>query len=337
MANQGSRHRNWCFTINNPEEFSLGYDYDLDIETWKHPKATYIVMQLERGEENTPHLQGYVELNTALRLSQVKQWQPRAHFIPANGTATDNKTYCTKREGRLAGPWEWGVPKQQGKRNDLALLVDEVKKGTKVLDIILMYPWSLKYVKHLQYLKSLKSPQRRDIPCIIWLYGGSGLGKSTAAHTLAPDAYIYCQGSTGNWWNAYDGERTVIFDEFDGKYPLKRLQSVLDVHPYRVEVKGSAASLVASNFIITSNEAPASTYCQGDDRDPLQRRLDNWALIGEFVRRRRDDGEWVTNVIYDEPGDGWRARTEKKEVHVTDFFTYLCAFWEMYSNKEEGA
>lgn len=334
MANLGSRHRNWVLTENNPEEFAEDAEYKLDPETWKHPKTTYLIMQYERGESGTPHLQGYFEFNTALRRTQLQQYRPRGHWTPANGSAADNKAYCSKEEGRIEGPWEWGVPKQQGARNDLSVLVDEVKKGTALLDIIYKYPYALRFIKHLMLMSSLKPPVRRAVPCIIWLYGGSGLGKSTAANLISNNAYQYCQGSTGDWWNSYAGERTVIFNEFDGKYNRKRLQQVLDVHPYRVEVKQSSAALAASNFIFTSNEAPEDFYPKGFDSDPFHRRLDNWALIAEFKRRRDGDGVWHTVVRYSEPGDGWRARTEEKEEKVTEFFTYLQAFWEMYANKD---
>lgn len=329
-----TRQRNWCFTLNNPEEKELIDENDFDLETWKHPYATYIVCQLEQGEKGTPHLQGYVQLSKALRLPQLKQWLPAAHFEPARGSPTDNKTYCTKQEGRLAGPWEWGEIRRQGQRTDLAELVEAVKQGMELLDIILKWPHALKYIKHLQYLKSLFAPKRRAIPCIVWLWGESGTGKSTAANLLAPNAYQYCQGSTGNWWNGYDGQRTVIFNEFDGKYPIKRLQQVLDVHPYRVEVKGSSAALSASNFIFTSNEAPATTYTGSDDVDPLLRRLENWAIVGEFFLSKRDDGSSVTMVRWTEPGGGgWRTRTEEKEGGVKEFFSYLCAYWDLYQNQ----
>jgi len=47
--------RNWCFTLNNPPE-----DFSLDAKC-KDFKVRYCIVQLERGDSGTLHLQGYVE------------------------------------------------------------------------------------------------------------------------------------------------------------------------------------------------------------------------------------------------------------------------------------
>jgi len=48
--------RAWCFTLNNYTEEER--------DALRSLKCKYIVFGYERGEEGTPHLQGYVHLST---------------------------------------------------------------------------------------------------------------------------------------------------------------------------------------------------------------------------------------------------------------------------------
>lgn len=68
----------------------------------------YCCWQLERGENGTPHFQGYVQFNDKMSLSKMKALGglERAHLEVAKGKWQDNKKYCSKDEGRLDGPFE---------------------------------------------------------------------------------------------------------------------------------------------------------------------------------------------------------------------------------------
>ena len=106
--------RAWCFTENNPTRTVLFPDGLPD-------GIKYIVYQLERGEAGTPHLQGYIALARPQRMAWIKKITSktaegvvftvfeRAHLLQAKGNAEQNKTYCTKAEGRIDGPWEIGT------------------------------------------------------------------------------------------------------------------------------------------------------------------------------------------------------------------------------------
>lgn len=104
MANQRSRSRGWSFTANIPEG-----DYDILEAGFK---ADYLVWQYEM--EGHLHIQGYVYFNDAKTMASVKKrifkWcGVQAHLEKARGTPAENKTYCTKEETRVHGPWEQGM------------------------------------------------------------------------------------------------------------------------------------------------------------------------------------------------------------------------------------
>lgn len=101
--------RNWVFTLNNPEVDDVPV----------HPDETYVIWQTEVGESGTRHLQGYIELSRAQRLSNMRSWLPRAHFEPRKGNRVQARDYCCKSDTRVAGPWERGDFRIQGKRTDI--------------------------------------------------------------------------------------------------------------------------------------------------------------------------------------------------------------------------
>lgn len=117
--------KNYCFTINNPTDG----DRLLLEDDVLAARAVYCVWQIERGEEGTPHVQGYVSLKVKKTIVQLKEWLPRAHFECARGNPSQNRSYCTKEDGRIEGPFEFGeLPRGRGARSDLSLFVEAAKE-----------------------------------------------------------------------------------------------------------------------------------------------------------------------------------------------------------------
>lgn len=71
-----SKGRNWIATLNNPDVTPPEY---LEAYMTTH-RATYVVGQLEKGEEGTAHLQFFVNFGDNRRLSAMKKIEPRAHW-----------------------------------------------------------------------------------------------------------------------------------------------------------------------------------------------------------------------------------------------------------------
>jgi len=84
MAN--NQRLTWCFTINN-------YDED---DTFPDLLCSYLIEAHEIGETGTPHIQGFMELKTRMRLTQLKPLCPKAHFEACRGTPWQNMMYCKK-------------------------------------------------------------------------------------------------------------------------------------------------------------------------------------------------------------------------------------------------
>ena len=275
--------RAWCFTENNPTRTNLFPD-------GLPANVKYVVYQLERGEQGTPHLQGFIYLKKQQRMAWLKRIESRtaegdsfhvferAHLIASRGSPEQNKTYCTKAEGRLEGPWELGeLPKGQGERTDLA----EAARGLMLHgDIRQIDPAVfLKYASGCLKLAALAPPPRRDGLKIITIVGPTGIGKSYSVHDLFPDIYVVNMGNSGLWWDGYTGQPAVMFEEFKGQVQLQKMLQILDPYPLRLEIKGGLVPARFTVVFITSNYEPDKWYRNEDGgRDAelaaLNRRLD---------------------------------------------------------------
>lgn len=249
----------WVFTINNPTP-SDKPDSFKDVQ--------YMVWQLERGANGTPHYQGYVVFKNRKRFDWVRKQNARAVWASRKGNHQQAKDYCTKADTRVDGPWEVGsepAEKEQGKRSDLLTLKRKLDEGATEKEIARdpeTFPVWAKYHKVVARYKMLTGQQRNwpTFTQVIW--GAPGLGKTRKALELAgPDAYWLPRpaGQTA-WFDGYIGQETIVIDEFYGWLPLDLLCRLLDRYPYQVETKGGSMMVLCKKVIITSNVPPAQWY-----------------------------------------------------------------------------
>jgi len=100
--------RAWCYTINNFTEE--------DRDGLRALTCAYNIFGYERGDEGTPHLQGYVQFAQAKTLTAVKKVMPRAHLEPRKGTVDQAVEYC-KKEGDFE---EFGIKPMSQKEKGAA-------------------------------------------------------------------------------------------------------------------------------------------------------------------------------------------------------------------------
>ena len=157
----------------------------------------------------------------------------------------------------MEGPWEFGKFEQggQGSRNDISRAVDLIKNNNNWKTIINECP--REYVKYHSGLEKVKQyvGQKRDWKTeVILIVGPSGSGKSRYARETYPTAYWK---PVGKWWNGYDGEEDVVFDEFDWQvWERTYLLNLFDRYPMLVETKGGYVQLIAKRIIITCKIKP---------------------------------------------------------------------------------
>lgn len=284
--------RNFTFTLNNytDEELEL-----LRIENLPE-LVRYVVWGFEIGPEcGTPHLQGYIELTDSVRYSKIKSEYPglkRARFDKRKGTRDQARYYCMKGDQtdgewwtlhattheplRWSGPtfglnakweeygeWEAGG---QGSRNDIKPVIERLKKGDRLSDVAMDNP--LIYCKYRNGLKDIAMWVERENTWrfrkmnvhVIW--GSAGVGKSKAFfdYTKKRNCCIATLDSNEFPIQLYDGEPTLIIDEFSGQVKHSLLLRILDGHQFGVNMKGGARYACWDTVFITSQSPPESWY-----------------------------------------------------------------------------
>lgn len=167
---QNAMSKYWCFTLNNPTT-NINETLDKRIE---EGTMKYYVYQLEKGENGTPHYQGYIELDKRSKLSAMKKIMYEAHWEMRKGNQEQCIKYCTKEESRLEGPWSSGelVQDQTGKRSDLRNLQESIKANLTYEELIDEHPEVMAKYPHfantciaIQKRKTMKLP---DYPLHKW-------------------------------------------------------------------------------------------------------------------------------------------------------------------------
>ncbi len=310
--NEKSRLTHVCWTLNNPtvveEENIKGRN-----------EFSYIIYQEETGDEETPHLQGYLELKKVKSFKKLKKIIGiRAHLERRKERNSNEKSihYCKKPiEGcnckhcvnarnlpnnGLVIPinrFETGIPKKNAGRV-CKTIIDAIKGGTTKKKIMDEFPEDyLKLHTGIDKMIETYQPKRTTDPKVLILYGDTGSGKTYFAMNKWPDAYV-CKWPHGKnvwWWNNYNHEPVVIFDEFWNQPKYGDLLALLQGYPFTVQIgTGRSTQMNSTHLIFTTNIDPEKWYPNEPFRRSLIRRLNDYAVIYDCKKKRskKRPGEW---------------------------------------------
>lgn len=305
---QPARSRYWLFTYNNPD---VSGD-ELLQRFREHPQVLFVIFQLERGVNGTPHFQGYVGLRSQRSLGYVRAQFGQWHFEPRRGTHADGVGYCSKVDTRESGPWQFDVPEEagQGTRTDIQRAVIALREGgiPRVVElcseILVRYPRGI--VMLSQYLPIPERPPCDYILCI----GPTGTGKTRWA-VESSNGDFYKHEPRSPWFDGYTGQSTLIIDEYSGWWSLDYLLSFCDRYPHRLQIKGQSGWLVSSRVIFTANVHPRTWYSYVGREEQYR------ALARRFTEVREYTGTGAIRVLHPTVGVG--------SIVVHDEFN---TFWE---------
>jgi len=242
--------KNWCFTINNPEDGDRANLEYLNPELHRQSlDCNYVIYQLEKGEHGTPHYQGYLQFTKRKTLNQIKSiLGSRSHLEVARGSPLANKEYCSKEESRVLGQSvvELGSMRGgQGTRTDIEEFVNAIRRGPLSTESIIEQ-YSSVLAKYPRFVRTVVDHYTTTItrtPCleprigwqselfldlttdphprtVRWYYDPvGGTGKSLFARRFSiggdpihPRAYIVTGGRHSDVFFGYRNERVVFFD-----------------------------------------------------------------------------------------------------------------------------
>lgn len=262
-ANQ--RSRGWCFTLNN---YTLWDDADIDRLA---EEAQYLIYGKERGENDTPHYQGFVYFSTLKSFNQLRDYLPRAHVEKQRGTLDAAIEYC-KKEGDFVerGERPYGPTSQKNQWKE----VIQLARAGKLQEIEDKFP-SI-FLRYHSKLLGLHKPERPVILEFLeneWWVGPTGTGKSRMLWTMYPTHY---SKSLNKWWDGYENEETVAIEEWAPRNEVTAsfLKIWADRYPFSAEIKGGTLQKVRpKRIIVLSNYTIEECFPQQQDQDPISRRF----------------------------------------------------------------
>lgn len=260
-----SRHRCYCFTLNNPTPSDA---FGLQL-LWK--KSQYYICGREVGDvKETYHLQGYVRFKNPQSFDFVKKHIPRAHIEVARGSDEDNKRYCSKQ-----GDYDESgtISVGQGHRADISEVTDLIRSGsTTIEEIMFDYPeLYVRYYRAFERMFSTLCQPRSRPPEVYWRWGLAGTGKTRWVIDKHGPNNVYIKDNT-SWWDGYNQQDVILIDDFDNQIPYRTLLRILDRYAYQGQVKGGYVQINSPYIFITCEFHPTH-YWSGNELDQVTRRL----------------------------------------------------------------
>lgn len=267
--------RNFVFTLNNYDETELA----LVRQNPPVESIRWIGFEEEKGESGTPHLQGAVVFKKRKTLAGAKK-EPvfkRAHLEVMKGRIEHSEVYCNK-ESKFESYGDRPLSSDE-KGTKETVRHHEINRLAKLGDLDAIEElapdvWRRDY-------KTLKAIAKDHmvVPSVVsvleneWIWGPTGTGKTRSVWERFPDSYI--KKADTHWWDGYQGEETVIIDDFD-KYFVKQgyhLKIWADHRPFLAETKGGAMMIRPKRIIVTSNYRISEIWSDDTTLQPLLRRF----------------------------------------------------------------
>lgn len=272
--------RNWAIT-------------DFELLDWASVFEEYhdIIRYMCRGRETCPktgriHYQGWIQFVNKKRMGGVKKimGSKSLHLEPCMGSEHQNDKYC-KKDGDW---WEKGVFKCQGQRTDMEAIkkaIDDEESMKVIADD--HFGDYIRYHKGFEAYRALvqkaKAKEFRKVEVEV-LWGRTGTGKTREG---MKQAGYKIEGSEMEWWDGYEGEQTILIDEYDSQVSLPRLLNILDGYQLRLPIKGGFTYARWTKVIITSNIDPREWHPNAKPfhREALMRRLTKVTEMCHSVQR----------------------------------------------------
>lgn len=276
-----AKRNTYCFTYNNYTDGGID-----TLKTFITDNCKYGCFQKEVAPTTgTPHLQGYINLKRQARMTTIQKKLVtlgiQLTLINANGTPEQNRAYCSKEGGQDF--FEVGNIKVvgQGARNDLSEACRKIKEKRPLDEIANEHPESwVRYHRGFTSLYNINDaqPEEREMDVVLF-FGDAGTGKSTKARSYAKlygQSYTLGVPSGGSiWFDGYNGECTLLIDEFKGWIQPTYLNQLADKYRLKLPIKGGFVNAKFTHLFITSNFPPEEWWSEKViwNRESLYRRI----------------------------------------------------------------
>lgn len=244
----GKKVRHYCLTFFTEPSIWLPTGVRYALYGIEHCKPS------EEYPNGRKHWQTYVELYNSQRPSWIKKaWNDRTvHIEYREGSREQAKAYCMKEKNWTEyGKWIKG----QGHRTDLETIAEGLVSGEATINEIMeqapetycRYRNGLRDLAALGVKKKTKKFRHIDVTLIT---GPTGVGKTREAAEMCQ---YKIEGRNMNWWQDYEGEESILIDDYDNDVPITNLLNLLDGYQLRLNIKNSHTYANWNKVYITTN------------------------------------------------------------------------------------
>jgi len=246
----------------------------------------------EVAETGTRHLQCFIIYKVRTKFSTVKIQFPTAHIERMLGSSKEASDYC-KKDGDFM---EFGIFEEiNGYKNAAAGGKQSKVNYDKIISMAESH--NLKgireedpgvYFRHYHTIKRIAMDNPPPVENIDelkneWIWGATGLGKSSNARIENPGCYIK---SHNKWWLGYRGEAVVLIDDLsitEGAWFGEHLKQWADHYPFPSETKGDGMLIRPEKIVVTSNYSIEEIWGHDNNLcDALKRRFKVRHIIEPF-------------------------------------------------------
>lgn len=264
------RVRRYCLTLNNPTPEECHHLLGLRESVFKRG-----FFATEIGKKGTTHLQGFVHLKNAKTLTGLKKFlgSDRYHVIKTMGTDYENWQYIgLLNEGKAKGDLlvQWGeTPLEEGDPDAWDSILEMIEGGFNNRDIVRKWPSIA--IRCMTAINKYRVEYEwgecrawRDVS-VEYIGGPTGSGKTRnvlyhADGRVNTDVYRVTNGNPANCFDQYDGEGTIVFEEFRSQYTCRDMLNWIDGHPLLLPCRYADRMAKFTKVIILSNWRFAEQY-----------------------------------------------------------------------------
>lgn len=264
------RQRRWTLTLNNPEDEVLKHLNAIDGRYVK-----YAIFAQEVGEKGTPHIQGFIHFKNAKTLTATKKFlgSEKWHLSVSKGTDFENREYCIKTD---EFPFEIGeVPLEHGPVDAWEDILNMIEGGFNNRQIIRKYPGiAIRCMSAIEKYRTdfewAEMRAWRDVE-VRYIGGPTGSGKTRGVlyrddGTVDTDVYRATNGK--NPFDKYDGESTIVFEEFRSQYLCRDMLNWIDGHPLLLPARYADRMAKFTKVVILSNWRFEEQYASVAESSP---------------------------------------------------------------------
>ena len=275
-------------------------------------KMWFLVFQREVcPRSGNHHWQGYVQFRRMVNLKSAQFLVncPDQHMEAVQSTPQANYDYCTKIDTRLAGtePYTEGFmqPRIEGVHGDRAMYAHLRAKGVSDAELYKMPELANVMSSKTLSVDPLKDSQVRKRLCYAVL-GATTIGKSwivrrVCEHVCYHFGWTTYQKNQSMWWQHYNMEEIVIFNEYDARFSYQSFKLLIDGDRYILDIKGTSTVAPIRLVLLCSNKPLETWYPNLPDNERaavFSRIKKTWKM--ETREQQGQIGiEMLTHIIYD--------------------------------------